>query len=181
LLALLIQFNNGTQTVSSVADSAGSTWVSAGASGNASKVACQGETTDIWYTASTAGAVTSVTVTTSGGQSWFGVAYEISGANASAPLDAHNTASCASSCTNTVGPSLANTVVSEIHIASGVPAISSSCTGGAGVCWSPWTEDSIQNAGGWGHVVTSATGNYQITITSSGSGANCTTAASFKP
>lgn len=135
-------------------------------------VTCAGVSGDIWYAPSTGGARSTFTVTTSGGASWYAVVYETTGANASTPLDQHNTSTGTGA--NPLGPSITTTANSELIITQEL------VNGTASAVASPFTFDAALGGDGWGHNVTSSSGTYQPSWTSSG-GTSCGNIASFQP
>lgn len=142
-------------------------------------VRCQSQEMEIWYTPSTSGAITGIVATDSTGSAYNVWAYETTGTNATTPLDQSTTLSCASGCsTNITGAAITTTAASELIIAQAT--VSGSVTAIFG--GNAFTNDSIQNANGWAHLVTSSSGLQPAPQwTSSGTNANCSNIASFKP
>lgn len=132
---------------------------------------CGGASGDIWYGPNVAGSTTTVTLTDSGGSSWSGKVYEVSGANTSAPLDQHGLTTCGA---GTSGPALTITAASEFIVAQELTNGSATAVGGG------FTFDSPGFSGiAFAHLITTITGTYTPTWTTGST--NQGLAASFKP
>ncbi len=125
-----------------------------------------GVSQDIWYVLSTASSRTSVTVATSGTGNWFGMIYDVTGATS---FDTGNHV------TSGANPNTPLSTANAVEVAVGVETANTSVT----AVTAPWTQDSTNNASGWGSITTSSSGTYSMPFTSGGS-SFCGTAAAFK-
>jgi hypothetical protein len=139
---------NGTTSVASLSDNAGNTYVSAGARSAVSNFAVE-----IWYAATSASGATLVTPTFAGSPTHLEMAeWEVSGVSTGVP-DATGVASGAVVSSNTAGPAVNTTQVSDFIVSvlfAGAVNFTSISTG------NEFTDDFTSNGNGWAHITSTA-------------------------
>jgi hypothetical protein len=173
LIVVALMFN-GTTSVTGITDSAGSTYVSAGARATSSQFS-----TEIWYTTSSKSGATTITPKFAGSPTQVEVTeWEVSGLSTAAP-DAKKTASGNVTADNTVGPSVTTTAAGDFVISvllAGSADFTSITSGNA------FTNDFTTNGNGWAHLTSNAAkaGAYQASwTTAAAKGVYCASTVAF--
>jgi hypothetical protein len=158
LIAVAILFN-GSTSVSSVTDSAGNAYVSAGA-----RATTNGFSSEIWYAASSKTGATAVTPHFVGSPTHVEITeWEVSGLSTGAP-DAKNTAIGTVTADNTAGPAVTTTQTGDF-VVSVLFALSSNFT--SITSGNAFTDDFKTNGNGWAHLTSNsaAAGAYRASWT----------------
>jgi hypothetical protein len=173
LIVVAFMFN-GTTSLSGVTDSAGNTYVSAGARATSSQ-----NSVEVWYAVNSNPGATVVTPTFVGSPSHVEITeWEVSGLSTSAP-DAKSTSSGTVTQANTLGPAVNASQPGDFIVSvllAGTASFSSITAGNA------FTDDFSTNGNGWAHLTSnSATaGTYQASWTTANpTGTYCASTVAF--
>lgn len=175
LIAVALMFN-GSTTVSSIADNAGNTYVSANARSTIGSLS-----TEIWYAVNSKSGATTVTPTFAGSPNHVEMTtWEVSGVPASAP-DAKGISSAAVTLNNTPGPAVTTTQPGDFVI-SILFANSTNFT--AITTGNEFTNDYATFGNGWAHITSNAAaaGTHQASwYTANPVGVYCASTVAFLP
>ena len=161
-------------TMSSVTDNAGNTYVEAGAARSVD--AAEADCNDIWYAKNSAAGATSIVITPSASDTGAVVIWEFSGVDVNAPLDQTAVLNSQAATATPSGAPVTITAPNEVVVS--IADVAFHVTGiDSG---NPFVSDSTIYGNGWAHYITSVTGTYSSQWNQSTSGTYGSSTASFK-
>jgi len=166
--------SNTTTTLISVTDNVGNLYSEAGAARSVDTA--EGSMVDIWYAKNSVSGAISVTITPNLiGQTGGAVIWELSGVDATSPLNQTSVLNSQATSTTPTGASVTTASANQLIIS--LVAVANTITGIAP--GNTFTNDSAVLLNGWAHLITSSTGTYSAQWTQSPSGTYASSTASF--